>query len=371
MAASWGHIELVRYLLENGANSHILEGWGLERKGPQVCGNEPWQDTYSNRQYAPLELQLWQQSDRSTQGSALRAAVLNGQDEIARLLLQPPYCISTVCCEYFTALIATCRFGHIEMMQLLINTTKRDLLVEIPWLAEELLRSASYFKQTPMVQWLIDRGTNLNAPHSLRHHLIPCALSSACGQGNLPLVRLLLKHGARADYDHILNRAFSYNPIEIAARHGHLEIVELLLEHDGVSAETALAEAASGNQTHIITWFCRRDASLLSHKLSQHCDSLVGDFALSMAISHLNRTMAEILVSTGRLSLDKPDCYSNRHRILYAKTSQGPLRTIFLLSLGAKDVEVPEEEIRKDDEIHYRSGEVYISERSREWAGRC
>lgn len=43
LAAAWGHIELVDYfLVHGGANPQIVEIWGLETEGPQLCGNEPW-----------------------------------------------------------------------------------------------------------------------------------------------------------------------------------------------------------------------------------------------------------------------------------------------------------------------------------------
>lgn len=309
-----------------------------------------------------------QQSDRCTKGSALRTAIFNGHDDIARLLLRAQYCIPTMTREYFQALAATTRLGRIEMMQLLIQTTKRDLLQDNCWLAEQILRLAVYFKQTAMAQWFIDRGIDINARHSSPTNQVPCALSSACGQGNLPLVYLLLENGARGDYQHLDSGYFSYDPIQLAAKHGHLEIVQLLLKH-GADAKTALYEAARANQTHIVDWLCQRDPSLIWMKISEHNPNPIGYLALFSAVAKLNRPMIKVLVNAG-VTIDEMYGYDREPLVSFAKKIYGPLRTELLLSMGATDVYVPEEEVKKDDVEGYHGRELFVSERSREWVGR-
>lgn len=363
LAAAWGHVGIVRHLLRCGANPHLLG-----RDDHTVCEDFLWRKPDRLGHYEYIELPSRHRLDRCSIGSALRVAVLGGHDDIVSLLLEPEYCISTDTNEYVATLLSVSSHGRVDMLQRLIQATGRDILEDIPWLGEELLRRAAYYQQTSFVEWLLDRGTNLTPVHSMRFYQMPYALSSACGQGNLPLARLLLSRGAHAGFHHVLNRHNPSDPIELAARHGHLDAVQLLVKH-GAPVLPALAEAAGNGQAHVVAWLCKTDRNVVWLPHSPHVDGPAGSAALLSAIHGLNRPIIQILVEAG-ISLDKAYGADKESAMFYAKRHGGPIKTKLLVSLGAKNIELPEEEIEHNDSFYHNRGGLYITEHTWEWAGK-
>jgi hypothetical protein len=82
LAAAWGHLEIVTYLLHHGAD-------------PRALSKDSYED--GSKDYASG---TWLSAGqphfcRSPRGSALRSAVLAENEEIVHLLLRPEYRIST------------------------------------------------------------------------------------------------------------------------------------------------------------------------------------------------------------------------------------------------------------------------------------
>lgn len=200
------------------------------------------------------------------------------------------------------------------------------------------------------------------------NHPLPYALTSACAQGNLALARLLLREGAQVDYHHMHYDYRPNNPIEVAARHGHLDIVQLLLEH-GAPEGPALYNAAMGGQTHVVKWLCKRDRDVIWLPMEKHGEQPVGSAALMCALQRLNRPIIEALTDAG-ISLDRPNGGDAHSPFYDTKRYNRPNEIKLLLSLGAINVTLAEEEMAVDPSIRQSSGEVYVTERTWEWAGK-
>jgi hypothetical protein len=109
LAAAWGHLEIVRHLLDYGSNPHANDEAKSSR---DVSG----------------ELRLSDRNVyRSPEGSALRAAVLGGHEDIVRLLLEPEYRLSPSKPEYLRAIVAGARGGHIHLISLLLQVAGKTL----------------------------------------------------------------------------------------------------------------------------------------------------------------------------------------------------------------------------------------------------
>jgi len=350
LAAAWGHLQIVRYLLDCGADPHDAE----------IGGNSNYWDPSG-------ELRLWDRHVyQSSVGSALRAAVLGGHEEIARLLLKPEYRLSPSNTEYLRAFLAAARGGHIHLIHLLLQITGKSLS-EFKELGEEMLWEAVRHNQGDVVQMLLDNGVNVNAAPYPSCRIYGCALGIAASQGYERMVRLLLDCGADVN----LEVTPHGHPIEGAARGGHEEVVELLLEH-GASPERAFVRAADGGQWRLIRRLLDKEVNF--HAKKGIYEGTIGMEALQKAIIVKNPTVISMLVDAGvplNDSFPTPDGLP----MVLAKTCAAEWIVDLLLSLGAEDREI---------DLHYRSnnysedrydeqmerGGVRITKRTWEWVGK-
>jgi ankyrin repeat protein len=351
LAAAWGHPEIVRYLLDHGAD-------------PQVSADakRAVDDDY---QEPSRDLAIWEPFVyRSPAGSALRAAVLGGHEEIVRLLLKPEYRLSPSKTEYFRAIVAGARGGHIHIIQLLLQFTDKTIS-ELKEIREEMLWEATRHNQEAVVQMLLDSGTNIDAaPYPPRRY--GCGLSIAASQGYTRMVRLLLDRGADVNIEVPLH---GY-PIDAAARCGHDEVVTLLLER-GASPEQAFLRAADSGQWRLVKRFLE-DPQF--HTRAGFSGDTIGMEALERAIIVKNPTVISILVEAG-VPLNHKRQNPDDLPIIVAKMHAAEWIVALLLSLGAQDREFDIEYRGSHySESHYseqqQRGGVRITQRTWEWVGR-
>ncbi|PGH15215.1 hypothetical protein AJ79_02580 [Helicocarpus griseus UAMH5409] len=107
LAACWGHIEIVKYLLDNGSNPQLVTG---DDNGGF------WDRDFTN-------LGLRRHVYRSAKGTALQAAALGGHEATVRLLLEPEYRLHlpSMIGWYHRAILAGARGSHRDIINILLQ----------------------------------------------------------------------------------------------------------------------------------------------------------------------------------------------------------------------------------------------------------
>jgi ankyrin repeat protein len=186
-AASYkGHIDVVRVLLDHGANVNTID----KKKTPLTSA-------YGGRHLEIMRLLLEHGADVDAwddfDDPVLNGASQNGQAEVVHLLLQHN-----------------------------ADVNSRGSLGWTP------LQGASFFGQTKVVQLLLDHGADIDALSSCHYRWHPLGpLHIAIRRNFLEVVQLLLEHGADVNSQDDEDRT----PYQVAESVGLTEIAQLLLEH--------------------------------------------------------------------------------------------------------------------------------------------
>jgi hypothetical protein len=174
--------------------------------------------------------------------------------------------------------------------------TARFLLDTTPFQQHSIeLSVASYYGPVQMVQFLLDKGCDVDAPDKLFGN----ALQTAVHSGNAKVARLLLEKGADpngppGDYA---------TPLAVAAFRGHENIVRLLLEKGAdVSAsdsvyDCALLAARSSRQENIARLLIQNGADINAAPASDYLDP---------------EAPLPITWAPRRLSYREPECFPPR-----------------------------------------------------------
>lgn len=129
-----------------------------------------------------------------------------------------------------TPLMVACIYGHLAIVEHLVNKYQVDVEVEgvvdfenYPIQGTTALWCACSHGHLPIVRFLTQSGqASLN--HATRSLSTP--LRAACFKGHLPIVEYLVRNGA----DYNLANKFDNTCLMIAAYNGHLSVVEYLLK---------------------------------------------------------------------------------------------------------------------------------------------
>lgn len=186
-----GHVEVVRFLLDNGANADIqgLDGWSALL----------WASHKGYAQVASMLLDKGANTDLQGEsgGTALTRASDRGHESIVRLLLERGADVDMRNTLGYTALMWGCARGHFEVVKMLLDKAAKTDLSNI------------------------DGDT---------------ALIEACRKGHSQVVKLLLER-----------RKILYSDIQgalpIATHSGHHAVVKMLEEHDSKMREEGAPEA--------------------------------------------------------------------------------------------------------------------------------
>jgi ankyrin repeat protein len=369
LAAAWGHIEIVSYLIKKGANPRRCE----------VYRDKPWRNGEHFRSIRAGR-------GRDAWNSALSAAAYGGHEEIVELLMKPENRISPLTLEYFTSIIAAARGGHWGIIQRLLRDTGKSIQDHAERLITECFWEAVYNNHQHVVQMLLDSGADIDKFPCTRYYFgyYTNALGIASSLGNLTMFRFLIERGANPTHCKIQPRWFS--PIYCASRCGHEEIVGQLLDL-GADPATALYGACDGGQVHLVKLLFERYPDIPSRKrFGDVSHGLpVGLEVLRLAIRIKNPSLISFLVRKG-VSLNDGYPEPRFLPIVIAKTESAKWITQHLLSLGAVDQELPEDckqhnveryleeipEFNYDRMYHFnyrQRGGVMITKRTWEWVG--
>jgi ankyrin repeat protein len=204
IASKKGNLEIVRLLLENGADVHV-------------------------------------END-----DALRLASQEGHLEMVRLLLEKGVNVNA---KYGHALRAASAAGHLEIVKLLIENGAKVNAKE-----DEALREASRSGHFKIVKLLIENGAKVNAFDDV-------ALRVASKKGYLEIAQLLLENGADVN-------ANGGQALSDASENGYLEIVRLLIEKGAnvnANDNEALLRASGNEHWEIVRLLLENGANVNAH----------------------------------------------------------------------------------------------------------
>lgn len=243
-AAEQGHTDIVRLLLDNGADIHAQT----------ESGQTPLHGAAKEGHIDTVQLLLDNGADIHVQaeyrGTPIHGAAGGGHTDIVRLLLDNGADIHVQAGMDGTPLHAAAGGGYMDIVRLLLDSGA-DIHVQSEYDGTPL-HSAAMSRHQEIVQLFLDMGADVNT----RSALYGTPLDSAAKYGATKNVRLLLENGA----DVHVRGGIDGTPLRAAAAEGHVEIVRLLLDNgadiDAQSTydETALFEAAVRGKTGVV-WF--------------------------------------------------------------------------------------------------------------------
>ncbi|XP_023373951.1 ankyrin-2 isoform X40 [Otolemur garnettii] len=278
MAAQENHIDVVKYLLENGAN----------------------QSTATEDGFTPLAVALQQGHNQAvaillendTKGKvrlpALHIAARKDDTKSAALLLQNDHNADVQSKSGFTPLHIAAHYGNVNVATLLLNRgaavdfTARNGITP--------LHVASKRGNTNMVKLLLDRGGQIDA--KTRDGLTP--LHCAARSGHDQVVELLLERGAPL----LARTKNGLSPLHMAAQGDHVECVKHLLQHkapvDDVTLDYLTALHVAAHCGHY-----RVTKLLLDKRANPNARALNGFTPLHIACKKNRIKVMELLVKYG------------------------------------------------------------------------
>ncbi len=344
IAAFRGHVKIVRYLLERGANPQLIfHDWPEEH--PEEA--DDW-DLKSD-DFWPLT--VWHVEN--PYGSLLRAAIRGGHREIVTLLLEPQYRLPTTKYEYFRCFVRCARTGHLEFIHLLLEAAGKSIS-DFPLLGQLMLLGASECGHEDIATWLLDNGVDVNEKRKIpkAKHCVTYPINLAAMAGNVSMMRFLIERGAVFKD----SKKRPDPPIRAAASAGRVEAVQLLL-NCGANPLPAFLEAAIQGQSQVI-------ALLLSNYplLPEMKKGRVGRTAMLSAIEAKNPDIISLLVEAGVSINEGYTKWGQMHPVIYAKKKSSAWIVEYLLSIGAEDKSCT---IRKSDlPVHLEQIPFHIADRT-------
>ncbi|KAG1661828.1 Ankyrin repeat domain-containing protein 17 [Nymphon striatum] len=296
LACYKGHVEMVRFLLQAGADQ--------EHKTDEMHTALMEASMDGHVEVAKLLLNSGAQVNMPADSfeSPLTLAACGGHVELAMLLIERGANIEEVNDEGYTPLMEAAREGHEEMVALLVSqgadynaqteeTQETALTLSCCGgfleVAEFLVKTGANIEagaSTPLmesaqeghvdlVKYLIEAGCKVNAETSTGD----TALTYACENGHTDCAVTLVEHGASLEHESEGGRT----PLMKAARSGHLCTVQFLVAHGAdVNKQTTnndhtpLSLACSGGHSSVVEYLLLQNSDP-NHKLKDNSTMLI------------------------------------------------------------------------------------------------
>ncbi|XP_007895570.1 protein fem-1 homolog C [Callorhinchus milii] len=194
MAARYGHLEVVVYLLER-CGAAVELGGSVNFDGETIEGAPP----------------LW-------------AASAAGHLAVVRSLLERGASVNNTTLTNSTPLRAACFDGHLDIVKYLIEH-RADMEVANRH-GHTCLMISCYKGHRDIAKYLLEKGADVNRK-SVKGNT---ALHDCAESGSLEIMKMLLKYGARMEKD-----GYGMTPLLSASVTGHTNIVDFLTQHPQTS----------------------------------------------------------------------------------------------------------------------------------------
>ena len=151
--------------------------------------------------------------------------------------------------------------GNIESLRYLIDVANESLEIDHPE-KQTLLHIACIYGHIPIIQYLVKKGFDINAPSTIGE----TPLHIACSNGHLSAVRYIIEtlHASTDSVD-----KDGYNALHFAAKNGHVPVVKYLIEKVNISPEiktnnnsTSLHLAIENNRLDVIKYLISLNVDL-------------------------------------------------------------------------------------------------------------
>lgn len=218
LASFWGKTDVVKLLVDRGADLTLQDLWG----------QTPLFFACANGHADIVKFLLQHKADPAiaahNRQTPLFVACGNGHSDIVELLLKhgANHAIATAETGQ-TPLIAACCTGHVEIVRLLI---KNKVIIRTPDKEGKTpLYAACANRQFKVARLLIEHGADIKSSDIFGN----TSLSAAAFGGSLEIVLMLLQKGPSAP------TAYSdcYTAVLVASEWGYIDIVERLIEWNG------------------------------------------------------------------------------------------------------------------------------------------
>ncbi|XP_012691221.2 ankyrin repeat and KH domain-containing protein 1 isoform X2 [Clupea harengus] len=250
-AASAGHVEVARVLLEYGAGINTHSNEFKESALTLACYKG-----HLEMVHFLLEAGADQEHKTDEMHTALMEACMDGHVEVARLLLDSGAQVNMPADSFESPLTLAACGGHVELAALLIERGAN--LEEVNDEGYTPLMEAAREGHEEMVALLLAQGANINAQTEETQET---ALTLACCGGFLEVADFLIKAGADIELG-------CSTPLMEAAQEGHLELVKYLLAAGAnvhattATGDTALTYACENGHTDVADVLLQTGADL-------------------------------------------------------------------------------------------------------------
>ncbi|XP_055679921.1 ankyrin repeat and KH domain-containing protein mask isoform X9 [Lutzomyia longipalpis] len=239
-AASAGHVEVAKILLDHGAGINTHSNEFKESALTLACYKG-----HLDMVRFLLEAGADQEHKTDEMHTALMEASMDGHVEVARLLLDSGAQVNMPTDSFESPLTLAACGGHVDLAMLLIERGAN--IEEVNDEGYTPLMEAAREGHEEMVALLLSQGANINAQTEETQET---ALTLACCGGFLEVADYLIKNGADIELG-------ASTPLMEAAQEGHLDLVKFLLENNAdvhaqtQTGDTALTYACENGHTEV------------------------------------------------------------------------------------------------------------------------